>query len=173
MMQTRQSAALLAAFGAAFFMTACAGMTVASFATDADDIATGLAAAAADLRQANLLTADQLTRMDSALSIVQAAAGAVAKAANVQAAQPEVAQLVAGVNAMVGALSTLPTLPAPVPEILTAANVMLPVLESAVGLSAPVAAGAGMPIPAGAAGMTPAEAEAVLAEQAQMFRHGG
>jgi hypothetical protein len=50
-----------------------------------------------------------------------------------------------------------------VPEILAAANVMLPVLESAVGLPAPAAA---------SAAMTASEAERVLAEQAQDFRAG-
>lgn len=162
-----KSAALAAALGAAFFIAACANgtVTLGSFASEADDIATGLAAAAADLRQGNLLSAAQLTQMDNALSAVQAASSAVARAANAEAAQPEVAQLVAGVNAMVAALSEVPSLPAPVPEILTAADVMLPVLEASVGLAVPVAAST--------TAMTPAEADAILAGQAAQFRHGG
>ena len=156
----------IAAFaGAAFLLGACVNGAVSlpTVATDADNIATGLAAAAKDLCNANVLSAAQLVQLDNALSAVQAAAAAVAQATSASAAQPEVAQLAAAVNAMVAALSEVPTLPAPVPEILAAANVMLPVLESAVGLPAPAAA---------SAAMTASEAERVLAEQAQDFRAG-
>ena len=156
----------IAAFaGAAFLLAACVNGAVSlpTVATDADNIATGLAAAAKDLRDANVLSAAQLVQLDDALSAVQAAAAAVAQATSASAAQPEVEQLAAAVNAMVAALSEVPTLPAPVPEILAAANVMLPVLESAVGLPVPAAA---------SAAMTPSEAERVLAEQAQDFRAG-
>ena len=156
----------IAAFaGAAFLLAACVNGAVSlpTVATDADNIATGLAAAAKDLRDANVLSAAQLVQLDDALSAVQAAAAAVAQATSASAAQPEVEQLAAAVNAMVAAISEVPTLPAPVPEILAAANVMLPVLESAVGLPVPAAA---------SAAMTPSEAERVLAEQAQDFRAG-
>ncbi len=156
---------IVAAAGAAFLLAACVSgaVSLATIATDADDIATGLAAAAKDMRDANLLSAAQLVQVDDALSTVAAASAAVARATSATAAEPEVEQLASGVNAMIAALSEVATLPAPVPEILAAVNVMLPVLESAVGL----------PAPAGAAqAMTPAAAERILAEQAAAFRAG-
>ncbi len=152
---------------AAMLVSACVNgtMSLPTVANDADSIATGLAAAAKDLRAANLLSAAQLVQVDNALSAVQAAASGVAMASSKTTAQPEVVQLAGAVNAMVAALSEVPTLPAPVPEILAAANVMLPVLETAVGLPAPVG---GTP-----SAMTPAEAAHILAEQAADFRAGG
>lgn len=163
MMRTFPIAAFVAA---AFLLAACAGgaISLPTIATDADNIATGLAAAAKDLRDAKMLTAAQLVQVDDAVSTVQAASAAVATATSAAAAQPEVEQLATAVNAMVAALSEVPTLPAPVPEILAAANVMLPVLESAVGLPAPAAASA--------SAMTPDAAARVLAKQAAIFRAG-
>ena len=156
---------IAAVAGSVFLLAACVNGAVPlpTIATDADAIATGLAAAAKDMRGANLLSAAQLVQVDDALSAVQAASAAVAQASSAAAAQPEVEQLASAVNAMVAALSEVATLPAPVPEILAAANVMLPVLESAVGLPASVGA---------AHAMTPAAAELVLAEQAAEFRAG-
>ena len=150
---------------AAFLLGGCVNgqFSVGAAANDADAIATGLAQAVKDLRTGNALSAAQMAQIDTALADVQATSAALAKAASQTQAQSLATQIAGDVNAIVAAASAIPTLPPPVPEVLAAADVMLPVLEADVGIQAPLGA---------APGMSVAQARALLAAQAAKFRAG-
>ncbi len=145
-------------------LAACANQTPAEIATDVANIATGVASAAATLREGDYLTPAQLVTVDNAVSAVQAAALALANAQTSAAKDSAVEELATDVNAVDAALSEVPSVPSQVRSVLSAAEVLLPVVEAAFGVSAPFANTA--------IAMTPSEARAILGKEAAKF-HGG
>jgi len=137
---------------------ACANQSASQVAQDVANIAGGVAAAAQTLRDANLLTADQQVKLDDAVSALQVAALAVARATNNADQQNATKEVVVAFNAVVAALANDKNLPQNVTTVLTAAEVLLPTVEALVGL--PVTS------TATAVAMTPDEANAILATEA-------
>jgi hypothetical protein len=137
---------------------ACANQSASQVAQDVANIAGGVAAAAQTLRDANLLTADQQVKLDDAVSALQAAALAVARATNNADQQNATKEAVVAFNAVTAALANDKNLPQNVTTVLTAAEVLLPTVEALVGLP--------VPSTATAVAMTPDEANAILATEA-------
>lgn len=135
-------------------MIACANQTPTQLADDVASLAGGVAGAAQTLRDGGYLSAQQLAQIDDAVSALQAAAVAVAKATSQTETQGAVEQAVASVNAVVSALAGVKTLPQTVTTVLTAAQVILPTIEALAGLPATATAAS--------ASMTPGEALLVL-----------
>lgn len=100
------------------------------------------------------LSPASITKITTAITDMQSVAAAISGASSASAAQPSVQQLEADFSAVIGALAGLP-LPAPIPVILSAAAVLVPGIEAAVGLLIPPSAAP----PA----MTPDMARALLA----------
>lgn len=160
MFTRRQLLAGAAAFPFVAALAGCAGTTAAGSAlqqaiSDAGLIATGLAGALKQLAAASF-SAPILVKATTAVADIQAAVAALASAASATAAQPLVQRIGADVNAVVGVLAGLP-LPAPVSTALTAASVLLPVIEAAVGIVVSAVA------PHAQSAMTPAQARRALA----------
>lgn len=135
-------------------LMACAGQTVPQAlqqaASDASLIANGLAAVMPQLSP--LVSASTLATAQGWLTKLQSAASQLAGIPTTTGAVPLVQQIEQGVNAIVGIAAPL-LAATPAGPILTAATVLLPVLETAVGLFVPPAAG----------GMTPDQARLILA----------
>ena len=134
-----------------------AGATLQQAISDAELIANGLAAALPQLGK--VFTAGVLAKASAAIADIKTAAAAVAAAVSASAAQPAVAQLAAAVNGLVAALAGLP-LPAPISTALAAAAVLLPIIESTVGMAITAVTAHALPA------MTPGEARKVLAAMA-------
>jgi hypothetical protein len=94
----------------------------------------------------------------AALTDLQLVATAAANAPDATAMKGSVVIVERDVQTIVGALAGLPNLPANVSTILTAATVLLPVLEAAVGIVAPAPAGTS----AAVGGMSPGAARVHL-----------
>ena len=135
-------------------MVACGSQSPAQIATDVANLAGGVAAAAQTLRDGGMLPAQQQAQLDDAVSALQAAATAVAKATTATAQQSATQQAVAAFNAVTAALAGAKGMPTNVVTVLTAAQVLLPTIEALAGL--PVTASAS------AASMTPDEASTIL-----------
>jgi hypothetical protein len=138
----------------------CAGVgtgtsvSVTSVATDVSTIANGLAGAFASIPGVPSAVSTALTDLSNAAS-------AMATATTQSAQQTVVQQVETDVNAIVKAASAIPGLPAQVTVALTAAQVLLPVIEAAVNLIVPASAAA-------ANAMTPDVARLVLKADAQL-----
>jgi hypothetical protein len=155
---------LLGASGAG--LAACTTASVdAGLATAASDVATIAAALPAVLTQLGTLSIPGLTpaivaTVGVAVSGIQTVASALSGAATAAAAQPLVAKVETYVNGIVTALAGLP-LPPPISTALTAASILLPVIEAAIGLvTTPAPAAARMA--ASAPSMSPAQARLIL-----------
>ena len=146
------------AFMAPLLAISCASQTPAQIATDVANLAGGVAAAAQTLRDGGMLPAQQQAQLDDAVSALQAAATAVAKATTATAQQSATQQAVAAFNAVTAALAGAKGMPTNVVTVLTAAQVFLPTIEALAGL--PVTASAS------AASMTPDEASTILSSEA-------
>ena len=136
----------------------CAGQSTAQIAADVANLAGGIAAAAQTLRDGGMLPASQQTAVDDAVSALQAAATAVAKATTATAQQSATQQAVTAANAVLAALAQVKSMPQNVTTILTAAQVLLPTIEALAGL--PVSASVSAPA------MTPDEASTILSSAA-------
>lgn len=140
-------------------LTACAGgQNLAQIASDAHMIAAGLQSVVGNPTIGAMIAPSDMSRVQAALADLSSVSATLADAPSASAAKPSVAQLVADTNVVVAATARLP-LPPPMPAVLQAANVLLPVLEAAVGL--PVAASAA------ANTMSPDSARLVLAATAR------
>ena len=139
-------------------VVACASQTPAQIATDVANLAGGVAAAAQTLRDGGMLPAQQQAQLDDAVSALQAAATAVAKATTATAQQSATQQAVAAFNAVTAALAGAKGMPTNVVTVLTAAQVLLPTIEALAGL--PVSAAMG------ATSMMPDEAITILSSAA-------
>lgn len=154
MFSRRLFAALLFAPALAMFACSTTSVTAAlkQAASDANIIATAISNALPQLATVQGIPPDSLTKAASFVVDIQRAAAAISAASTAADAQPSVQQLEAGFNALVGVLATLP-LPPQVATVIQAANVLLPVIEIAVGMAVTPKAGA----------MSPDQARAVLA----------
>jgi hypothetical protein len=139
-------------------LLACTNTTPYQVATDIATLANGVAGAAKVLAQDNVLPSSTLVTVDQDVSIIQAAALAVAQATAQSAQQTAVQQAADALNAVVNTLATAKGIPQEVQTALQAAEVLLPVIETEVGLQAPAGAATAM-IPDQARGILEAEAQ--------------
>lgn len=156
-MLLRTSALALPAIGLAGCASLGITLTPAQVAQDAASIAGGLAQVVASLGTAAGLSSTDISTIAQWASTAQTAASGVASTLTASQALPFVSQIAVAVNTVVAILAKVTVLPAPIPTILAAAEVLLPVLESAVGIAVPAGAAPG--------GMSVAQARAVLGQK--------
>lgn len=139
--------------------------SVQQAATDMSTIATAFKNILPQLGTVQGISASLVAEAGTIVADLQSLAAQVAQAASTAAAQPQVQQFEADLNALVAALAGLP-LPPPISTALAAAAVLLPVIEAAVGMLVPPPAPAPTPAPAPVAGaaprMTPDQARSYL-----------
>ncbi|MGA9865253.1 MAG: hypothetical protein WBQ75_02310 [Acetobacteraceae bacterium] len=125
-----------AALLAATSLAACATgtPTPAAVASDVNLIATAFAAMLPTLASIPGINASTTASVNQAIGDLQVAATAIVSAATTAAAQPVVSRVETDVNAVIAVLAGLP-LPAPIPAVLEAASVLLPIIETAVGMT--------------------------------------
>ncbi len=140
---------------AATSLAACAvgTPTPTAVASDVNLIATAFAAMLPTLASIPGISAPTTTSVNQAIGDLQVAATAIVAAATIAAAQPVVSRVETDVNAVIVVLAGLP-LPAPIPSVLEAASVLLPIIETAVGMTTLVGITP--------AAMTPTQARAAL-----------
>lgn len=142
----------------ALALAGCAGLSPAQIArqavTDLGLIANGFAAGTPELASITGISAATLTSVSALFGKAQALAAGISATVTAETAKPVVQQIEAYFGEALTLLGDL-LLPPPFSTVLTALNVLLPVVEAAVGLPVPVGAALG--------GMTPAQARAVLA----------
>lgn len=143
------------------FLDACTTSQVAAalpqYAQDATTIANGLEVALTQLKTVNGVPPATLTQIGGYITDMQSVAAAISNAASASAALPSVQQLEADVNGAVSAAAALGSLlPPPVSTALQAAAVLLPVVETGVGLVVNAVK------PTTGATMTPAQARGIL-----------
>jgi len=146
----RRLLAATAIVPAAVVLSACKGLTASQVAqqavSDVKLIASGLAGALPSLGTAANIPAATVALIGQTIANIQTVADGVAAAASNIDAQPLVQQLEQLLNGAVGALAGL-ALPAPFGPALTAAVVLLPVIEALVGIViGPKAAAMAMPV---------------------------
>jgi hypothetical protein len=140
MLTRREIISRTALVGAGVTLFGCTAAQVNSalsqVATDAQTLSAGLSGAMASLSTLNIpgLTPTIIGRVQTAIASVVTVANALSGATSTNSAQPLVQQLEGDVNAVVDALAGLP-LPAEIELPLQAAAVLLPVIETAVGLA--------------------------------------
>lgn len=132
-------------------LAGCTAPQLAQFQTDTNLINAGLQGILPILQKGGIAVPAALSGYLSALA---SAAQAVLGAATASAAQSPVSQVAAAVNAIVGVLAGLSLVSPPVTALLLAAQVLLPIIETAVGIKVVGA-------PAGA--MSPDAARLILA----------
>lgn len=108
-------------------------------ATVVSDVNTIAAALQAELPALSAIPGVNVGSVSSAIADVQKAASAVTAAMALTSSQSSVNQIAADVSALVGAIPP-GVLPPNVQTVITAAQVLLPVVELAVGLAAPAGA---------------------------------
>lgn len=147
-------------------VAACATLdtTLATVAADTNTIALGLKGVLAQLGTLNIpgLTTSVMATVGTAISSLQSVAAAIAGTTTTAAAQPLVQKIESYVNTVVGALALLP-LPPPISTALEAAAILLPLIETAVGLATNSVMRPRGVMP----GMTPDQARLILAGIAQ------
>ena len=130
-------------------------------ASDAQTIAAGLSGAMSSLATLKIpgLTATTIGKVQTAIAAIVTVANGLSGATSTNTAQPLVQQLEGDINAVVDALAGLP-LPAEIELPLQAATVLLPLIETAVGMVvSQVTSAAKM---RATTPMTPAQARALL-----------
>jgi hypothetical protein len=138
-------------------VSACAGQTgnqvAQTVVTDANTLATGLAAELPALAALPGANAAAIAKIEADVADLQKATSALSASLTTTQAQPLVQQIEADVNALISVGATLP-LPAGINVAFQAAEVLLPVLEAGVNMAAPVGVAPGH--------MTPDQALAIL-----------
>lgn len=141
-------------------LTACSGIqgsnvpeVVKNIAADAALIATGLAGILPTLSSVGL-SPDLISKVSGYVSDLQKAASTLAGMPSVGASATTVQQIVGLVNGVVAVLGVV-TLPTGIGAIVSAASILLPILERAVGLTSSRR-------PVALVGMTPEQARLVL-----------
>jgi len=129
-------------------------VTLQTVANDVSLLATGLNNALSQPSVVALIPPTIEPNIKVALDDLTSLASTIAASTSAGATKASVTTVENDVNTIVAALAGLP-LPPPTPTILTAAEVLLPVIEAAVGLVVPPSAAVG--------GMTPDEARIHLA----------
>jgi hypothetical protein len=130
----------------------------AQAASDIGLIASGLTGALSSLSASNTVSPSAVSQITGYINAIEAVAATVTTATSATAGQTAVQQIETLLNSLVSAASGLP-LPAPFSTALSAASVLLPVVEVAVGLVTTASAGATVP-------MTPAQARLILSGSA-------
>jgi len=152
----RAALAAVPAIGAAGLLAGCANLTAAQVTAqvvqDVNTIAVGLSAEIPALQALSILSSPVATAATSLISDIKVVAASVSSSLTTTAAQPLVLKIEGNVNALVSLLASFP-LPSQISLVLKAAVVLLPVIESAIGLAVPAAA---------SQSMTPAQARQVL-----------
>lgn len=152
----RTALAAVPAIGAAGLLAGCANLTAAQVTAqvvqDVNTIAVGLSAEIPALQALSVIPAAVATSAITLINDVKAIAASVSSSLTTTAAQPLVLKIEGNVNALVTLLASFP-LPSQISLVLKAAVVLLPVIESAIGLAVPAAA---------SQSMTPAQARQVL-----------
>lgn len=123
-------------------LTACATTgqgNLPQYASDANALANGLAAAVSQLGAMNTLPANLVAQLNTYVGQLQTAANAVVQSANADAAKPWAQQVVDAVEAILKAAAAM-TIPPPINYILVAASVLLPVFASFFNLVVPSSA---------------------------------
>ncbi len=126
-------------------LAACAGRptaeVIARVSRDVIILSTGLQTAVDQLAANPALGFTPALRETcrTALAGIKATAAALATTATAQDAQPLVLQIVAYANTVIGTVSVIPGLPPQVSAALAAAQILLPVIQIAVGFAVPVA----------------------------------
>lgn len=122
-------------------VTACAGQTVdqdvVMVAADASTIANGLTGVLAQLGPLAAtygIPASTMASVSTAVAGLQAIAAQMSGVTTAAAAQPMVQKIETYVNTIVSALAAFPLIPPPISTTLTAAAILLPVIESVVGI---------------------------------------
>lgn len=123
-------------------------------ATVANDVALEAQSLSAVIPQLTAAGVVVPVKATDALADLHNVAALIAATDSVGAAQPLVIRVEQDVNAFVGAMAGMP-LPPPIPTVLQAAVVLLPIIESEVNLV--------VPAKAAPSGMSPAQARLVLA----------
>lgn len=108
--------------------------TPATVAGDVNLIATAFAAVLPSFASIPGISAPTTASINQAIGDLQVVATAIVSAATTAAAQPVVRRVEVDVNAIIAVLAGLP-LPAPISTVLEAALVLLPVIETAVGMT--------------------------------------
>jgi hypothetical protein len=130
------------------------------YAEDAQTIAAGLQASLVQLQSVPGIPAASLAQVSAAIADMQKMAAAISAASTASAALPSVQQLEADVNAVASTLASFSAImPPQIGIAVQAAAVLLPVIETGVGL---VVNAVTAPAPATAAAMTPDQARLVL-----------
>lgn len=160
---------IILAAAAALLMTSVTACTpdgqlsnqaVSVVAQDVAIIANGLQGTIPALNAAGVIPAEKVAGVSQAIANLQALSSALATTASLSAAQPIVQQVELDVNAIVSALVGIKGLPQNVTLALVAAQVLLPVVETAVGMVIST------PPKAVHYAMSPNEARAILIGQA-------
>lgn len=125
---------------APLFLAACQtttpfDQTLAKVVSDVNILATGLKGVLTQLTTTNVLglTSTVLNTITTAISNIQAIAGAIGQVTSIAATQPLIQKIESYVNTVVAALAALP-LPPAIAMALQAASILLPIIETAVGL---------------------------------------
>lgn len=157
-----RTASLLPIAGA---VVACAGQTAATIAaTAAQDIGligSGLSGALPALAASGVVSSSALSQVTGYINNIEQVATSVTTASTVAQGQSAVQQIETLLNSVVSALAGL-TLPAPFGPALSAASVLLPVVETAVGLAITTISSSTAAAPAPQAAMTADEARLIL-----------
>lgn len=132
-----------------------ASQTISNVVSDVQIIGDGLQGVFAQLGQLSLpaLTPSIMSTVGNAITNLQKVAAALGAVNTTAAAQPLVKKIETYVNAVVSALAMLP-LPPPISTAIQAAAILLPIIETAVGLA--------IPQTPKASSMSPAQARMVL-----------
>ena len=137
-------------------LAGCAGLTAQQVAqkvvTDVELIANGFAKALPALTLPSQY-ASAVARLAVYMKEVVTISSGISASLTKTAAQPVVAQIIQDINAALGVAAALP-LPPPIQQLLVAASILVPVLESGVGLPVTVSASR--------SSMTPAQARDYL-----------
>lgn len=140
----------------------CASFSTGAIATDVSNLSGGLQGMLVQIGQIGLnIPTAIMSAVGTAIASLQKAADAIAATYTTAQALPLVQQVAAYVNAVVAALTTVPSLPSIISGILTAAQAILPIIEAAVGML--VGAVTASP-------MSPSQARAILAASATYVR---
>jgi hypothetical protein len=126
----------------------CAGLTtnqvLSQAAADANAIAQGLKNILPQIGALAGVSPATVATVGQAIADIQTVAAAITGATTAGAAQPSVVQLETDLNAIVAALASLTVIPPPISTALMAASILLPLIETAVGMVVPAQASLAM-----------------------------
>lgn len=108
--------------------------TVAQVANDVNVIAAGLQGVLTQLGPMTGINSDTLIKVSTAIAGIQSIAKSISQVSDVASAQPLVQQLETYLNTIVSVLAAVPFLPPPVTMALQAASILLPVIETLLGM---------------------------------------